>query len=655
MSESTKVAMKVVSVIPLKPGPLRGDLTYFSSLPVSTGGIVAIPLRGKKILGIAVSVEDAASLKSDIKEMSFDLRKVIEVKESSIFRPEYLESVIEIGKYFGTSKNNALTMLIPAVFRDGYDTILEYYLSGKAQIVATSAGGKEIKKDKLLFQEKLEDRVSAYKTLIRETFALKKSVFIVLPTEQDVKIFYELLSRGIEQFIFTLHGGMSKKNILEEMRGVLNTAHGILILGTAPYLSTPRGDIGVVILEHEGSPAYRTIQRPHIDLRLFTELFASKLKAKLILADSLLRFETLARKETENLSSIYPISFRTNFEGTITVLPKKRSGTKEFTVLSDKSMSAIRSAVERGENVFVFSLRKGLATMTVCRDCGDILSCDKCKAPVVLFQKNDSKKRIFICNRCGREMPSDTICHSCGGWNLVPLGIGTDTVYEEIRKNFPKLKVYKLDKESVKTKTQAKKIAKEFAGESGAVLVGTEMAFFYLKTDIPFSLVASFDSLWSIPNFKMSEKVVNLLLSILKKTKSEVIIETKNVSDAAILAVKSGNLAAFVREELEIRKKLGYPPFKRFIKVSFLGDKENTSEVRKMLPAMFKEYEPDIFSGFHPKLKGKYVTNMLIKLEPKDWSLTEILPGSQIDQNLLAKMESLPPGFEVAVDPEDLL
>ena len=60
----------------------------------------------------------------------------------------------------------------------------------------------EIKTEKLLLQAQLEDRISFYKTLIRGYFALKKSVFIVLPTEYDIEIFQQALSKGIENFTF---------------------------------------------------------------------------------------------------------------------------------------------------------------------------------------------------------------------------------------------------------------------------------------------------------------------------------------------------------------------------------------------------------------------------------------------------------------------
>jgi primosomal protein N' (replication factor Y) len=276
-------------------------------------------------------------------------------------------------------------------------------------------------------------------------------------------------------------------------------------------------------------------------------------------------------------------------------------------------------------------------------------------APVVLYVSKDGTKRMFVCNKCKMEKNSDIVCDYCQSWNLVPMGIGTDTVYEDLKTHFPKNKIFKLDKEVATNATEAIKIIKEFENTAGAVLVGTEMALFYLKNKVSLSLIASFDSLWSIPNFKMSEKILQIIFGIMHITEHSFIIETKNIHDEAISAVKSGNLMSYVRGELEDRKSLGYPPYKRFIKVSHLGDKEDTLYTRKALAEVFKDYNPTIFGGFVEKLKGKYTTNLLIKLEPEEWSIGELSIGGTIHKDVRLKIESLPASFSVYIDPEDLL
>jgi len=643
--------MKIVTVIPLKKGLPREELSYFTSKDIAVGSIVDIPFRNKKILGLVLSTDDVSSAKSDIKDLDFNLKKIIDTKEISVFRPEYLEAAMLASKYFASKSNNGITSLLPAAFREEYDKIANFTGSAPNTSLQNSRENKNLRTEKLLFQASSEDRISYYKNLIRSSFAKKKSTFLVLPTEHDIKIFRETLSRGIEGFTFAIHGSLSAKKQIEIFGQIMASTHPVLVLGTAPYLSIPRMDFETIIIEHESSGAYRTIARPYLDLKVFTELFVSKINARLILGDSLLSYETIARKELDNFGEVRSMSFRTNFSGEIEI-PEKE---EKFKILSDQSVKEIEETLARGKNVFIFSLRKGLATMTVCQDCGDPLMCDNCFAPVVLYLSKNRDKRMFVCNRCGRVKDPEIICANCQSWNLIPLGVGIDTVLEETEKIFPKTKIFKLDKEAAETKKGAEKIAHEFEESRGAILIGTEIALVYLKEKTPLSVVASFDSLWSIPSFRISERIIRLLELILSRTGQKLIVQTKNGRDQTIRAIKNESLHSFIRDELEDRKNLGYPPFKRFIKITHLGPREQVPNVKRVLSEIFKDYNPDIFSGFVAKERNKYVTNALIKLDPHHWSLPELSQGASIDQILLKKLLSLPPEFYISIDPEDLL
>ena len=653
--------MKIVTVMPFKRGVIKEEFTYFSAKNIENGDIVNIPMRNKKNLGLVISSEDVSKEKSNIKDMPYNLKKIDEVKEKSIFQKDFIDSIFLVSKYFAIKKNLAVSSLIPSVMIEEYDKILK--IKKNEEIKNTDEiNSKNIKEEKLLFQASLEDRINFYKTLIRSSFAEKKSLFMILPTEKDIENFYDSLSKGIENFTFLLHGGLSKKKQLGNIEKILNSDHPILVLGTAPYLSISRDDFKTIILEHESSGAYKTIKKPSTDLRIYAEVFAFKTEAKFILADSFLRFETIARKEIDNFGEVHPMSFRTNFNGEVKIVGKNEPIKKlnegeaenvKFKILTDSTITEIRKSIQKNENVFVFALRKGLATMTICRDCALTVECEKCSAPVVLYQTKNNNKRIFICNKCNTEKNPATICSGCGGWNLMPLGIGTDTVFEELKRIFPETNILKLDRDSTKTAKEAEATVEEFK-KPGSILVGTEMALFYLKEKTSLSVISAFDSLWSIPNFRMSEKIIQIITSILSKTENELIIETKNEQDEIINAVKIDNLTSFVREEIRDRKNLGYPPFKRFIKISFLGNKIETAEARKFLSENFKEYNPEIFSGFIAKFKDRFITNVLIKIDPQNWSLPELSHNAKIDETLSEKILSLPSEFLISIDPEDL-
>lgn len=646
--------MKTITVIPLQKGNILENLTYFAKDDIAPGSVVRVPLRSKAILGLVAGSDDVAESKSDIKTLPFNLKKVLEVKGQSVFPREYLAAALDCARYFAARHNDVMAALLPAVLREEYDKVA-------AMAPATAERKKseydsKIRANKELLQIPEEDRVSVYKTLIRESFAMKKSVYLAVPNEREAETFYDLLGKGIENFTFVFHGGLNSKKILEACRGAVTGEHPILVIGTPQYLSLPRHDYGTIIVERESAPGYHMMARPHLDLRIFAELCAAKLKARLILADDLLRFETVGRKDRDGFADMHPLSFRMNSRGRVRV-----SGREEkFKVLEDANAEKIGQALDAGRNVFVFSLRKGLATLTVCRDCQQPYLCQNCRAPMVLYLSRDGAKRFFVCNRCRSEAPSDTACLNCGSWNLMPLGVGTDTVAAALRelmaeKKLPEAKIFQLDRESAKSKSGAEKIIKEFEGSRGAILVGTEMALFYLRRPVPLSLIASFDSLWSLPNWKMGEKTVRLILSILAKTDGPLLIQTKNDKDPVIAAMESETLLPYVRADLDDREKLGYPPYRRFVKITHQGDKKATERARAALAEIFEQYKPEIFSGFIAKEHNRYVTHALMRIDPGQWSPPEMSAGSYIDDRLLARLRALPADFAVAIDPEDLL
>ena len=73
--------MKIVTVMPLKKGVFKEDLTYFTNQEIESGDVVEIPVRSKKILGLVASVQDASLMKADIKSMQYNLKKIIEKKK----------------------------------------------------------------------------------------------------------------------------------------------------------------------------------------------------------------------------------------------------------------------------------------------------------------------------------------------------------------------------------------------------------------------------------------------------------------------------------------------------------------------------------------------------------------------------------------------
>jgi primosomal protein N' (replication factor Y) len=298
--------------------------------------------------------------------------------------------------------------------------------------------------------------------------------------------------------------------------------------------------------------------------------------------------------------------------------------------------------------MFIFAARKGLSAVTVCRDCGEPVKCFNCFAPMILYKTKSGG--AFKCHQCGETRDAAEICQNCHSWKLAAFGSGIDRVADEVIKNFSGLKLFEIHKDVASTSAKALKIIKSFYENRGSILLGTEMAFPYLYKKVANSAMASFDSLFSIPDFRIREKIFRLILQTRNLAKENFLIQTRNPNDPTIEFAINGNLVEFYKKEIEDRQVLGYPPFGIFIKITARGTKKFVARETETLKNIFnnpenKNYNAVIFPSIHEKKGEQSAVNAVIKLPKEKW----------IDSNLLSFLKSLPPHFEIKIDPDNLL
>ena len=651
--------MYIATVIPIQKGFQKENLTYFSPENIPLGSIVSIPIRSKTVLAIVINIDNARDLKFDLKKADFQLKKIIGVRGTSPFLPAFFESCEKMKDYTVSNTGTIIKALLPNVFLENIRD-----LEKNIDENISENNNENIRQEKLIFQALTPDRMSWYRTLIREAFAKKQSVFICVPTRYDIEQFKNELTKGISQYVFSFHGDLSKKVLINTYNSCIKEPHPILIIGTGMFMSVPRKDIKTIIIEHENSDAYKQFSRPFIDIRSFAEILSSVEKIKLIFGDTLLRPDTLQRHDDGELGEVASPLFRLpQAERQLVVDMKEQvdeKGSKTFTVLSDTTKKMISYAIEHNESVFLFTVRKGLAGVTVCHDCGNTLLCPTCSTPVVLYgskQRNATKianSRVFMCNKCGHKETTEVRCVACSSWNLTPLGIGTDRVYEEVKNLYPNSKIIQMDKETTTTDKEARDAMTEFYKNPGSILIGTEMVFSYINTEVMHSAIISLDGLLSIPSFNITQKILHIMEKLHEITKHNLIIQTRIPENPILEHILNGNVLPLYREDLKERKQFGYPPFKRLIKITFAGTAPETEKARSFIENYLGGYEPQIFSAFIGKVKGQYVTNTVIKIEPNLWPLLTD-DKKIISTHLSDNLRRLSPAFSINVDPEDLL
>ncbi|MBP6884824.1 MAG: hypothetical protein KBC17_03300, partial [Candidatus Pacebacteria bacterium] len=459
----------------------------------------------------------------------------------------------------------------------------------------------------------------------------------------------------------TLHSELPKKKLATVLKKLRDEVHSFLIICTPTYASLLRNDSTTIILEHESSTAYNTPSFPSFDFRVLIEIFARTSGKKYIVSDSLLRVETLGRYESHEFGTVAPITFRALAPIMLEIIPHGipdelpiRARGEQIPALSNEMRTRLSTVASSKSKIFAFALRTGLATVTKCRDCRTILSCEYCTAPLVLY--SGGEHRVFICNKCKRHTPSEQKCVKCNSWNLTPLGTGTEHVENEIRRLYPDIPTFRIDREATPSKSEARKVAAQFRSATSGILVGTEMALFYVSEDITDSIIVSFDTLFNIPSYRTNERIIELFLSIAERTRGKLYVQTKNPDEPILELVKSNNYSTWYRNELRDREEYHYPPFASIVKISWRGKESEKNAARDYLNEILSPFSPDIFESL-VVTKGKRETavHAVIRPNSNEWSIHSLLDGKGLSETIREALAKLPDDTVVSINPDNLL
>jgi primosomal protein N' (replication factor Y) len=290
-------------------------------------------------------------------------------------------------------------------------------------------------------------------------------------------------------------------------------------------------------------------------------------------------------------------------------------------------------AQKKNEKVLIFCSRKGLSPQTVCGDCGHTVMCTRCSAPVVLHQPK-SGDRYFLCHHCGEKRSALEACKICSSWKLTTLGIGIDTIYNLIEEKRPNLKedskIFKLDRESIKKESDGKKIVQEFLKHDNSILLLTEIGLPFIPLTA-YVAVASLDSLFSLPDFRIGERIVHNLIELSQHSEKYFLIQTRNADSQLLRTITGGGLMEFYRAEIAAREKLQYPPFMTFIKLTIQAPRDRAMQMLEELQELLADWSPSVFPAFTATVKNEAVINILLKLKNEYWQ--DYSDGLSEDEN----------------------
>ena len=560
------------SVLP--PSRVRPKFTKTAQLAVppdvaessigDLGKTNATQARREKALRFLMRVKDAVNVSwvyaesggnlADLQEL--EERELIILRETEIWRDplgKIETGELETGALHLTSEQNIAWREIENGFREIAEgrSIRPFLLDG-----VTGSGKTEL-----------------YIRAAQEAIRRGKRVIILVPeialTPQTVRRF---LSRFPGQ-VGLVHSKLSDGERYDTWR---RARAGLLkvIIGARSALFAPLPNLGLIVADECHDSSYYQSEPPFYHAVNASQTYARLAGAVCILgsatpsvsqryqaeAQKMKRLELPRRIAEAGLPPVHIIDMRDEL----------KAGQRG--IFSRLLLNELESTLKRAEQVIMFLNRRGTATYIFCRDCGHVLRCPNCDMPLT-FHVEDKER--LLCHQCGYERGKPKTCPACGSKQIREYGLGSEKVEAEVNALFPKVRTLRWDWDTTRQKDSHEMILTHFAAHRADVLVGTQMLAKGL--DLPLVTlvgIALADVGLYLPDPFAGERVFQVLTQVAGRAgRSErggqVVLQTFDPANQIIQSAARHDVNGFYQYELEQRKRLGYPPFARLVRLEY--------------------------------------------------------------------------------------
>jgi len=465
-------------------------------------------------------------------------------------------------------------------------------------------------------------KTQIYIKLIEEYYKQGKQVLYLLP---EIALTAQIIRRLQLHFGGNIAIYHSKFNNNErvELWNKIKTGEIRIILGARSALLLPFKDLGLIVVDEEHDSSFKQQDpAPRYHARDAAIFYASLFNAKVLLGSATPSLESYfnAQKKKYGL-----VELNERFGGihlpTIEIIDTRKVAQKGKVMLSPQLKEAIEKTVEHGRQVILFQNRRGYSPYLICGTCGYLPQCKNCDVTLTLHKYSNK----LHCHYCGTVYSKLVECPACGTVNWIEKNFGTEKIEEMIEDEFPKLKVARMDVDSVRGKSAHDNLIKLFEQQKLDILVGTQMVVKGLDFE-KVSLVGILDAdgLLSFADFRVNERGFQLMEQVSgragrKDEQGKVLIQASNINHPILKFVQQHDYKNMYAFELENRRQFFYPPFSRIIHIVLKHkQKEVVDEVAtKLGNALHKDLNNFVVGPAAPvvnRIRNQYLMELLIKL-----------------------------------------
>ena len=338
----------------------------------------------------------------------------------------------------------------------------------------------------------------------------------------------------------------------------------MVVLGSRSAVFAPIPKLGLIVLDEEGSAAYKQDRTPRYETGWVARRLAEVSGARLVAGSATPSVATYHEAATGQMA-LAKMRRRVRGEDAPVELVDMRdeltSGNRQ--PLSRRMLEVVDKTLENEEQAILYLNRRGLSTYVMCRECGRSVQCLGCSVSLVQHAEIDG----LVCHYCGYSRPMPQTCPYCGSRHIRGLGMGTQRLESMVQKLWPRARVLRLDSDVARGPDAYFEIWETFRERRADILVGTQLVTRGL--DLPAVTcvgVVDADLPLHFPDYRSAENTFSLVVQVAGRAgrdgrPARVVVQTSNPEHYSLRCAATGDYEGFYAAELPSRKAFHFPPF----------------------------------------------------------------------------------------------
>lgn len=229
--------------------------------------------------------------------------------------------------------------------------------------------------------------------------------------------------------------------------------------------------------------------------------------------------------------------------------------------LSNTLLTQIEKNILENKKIILYLNKRGAYDLSICLDCNNIKKCPRCDISLSIH-KNPLKN---ICHHCFYSEEVSLTCEKCASLNLKNIWVWTQQIEESLIKNFPNIKIFRLDSDSVRNNSLKSQVLENI--NNSQVIIWTKMITTWFDfRNIWLIWVILLEQELQIPKYDTQEKIYQNIKQLIWRwgrlwEHTDILLQTFSPKNEMIKNIISLNYKDFFKKTLNERKVFLYPPF----------------------------------------------------------------------------------------------